>query len=337
MTFIQSAKPLTTGFSPAVSMKMTPGGSGAAINALSLYNEIADRDDADQPYRAVATRHYRNLDTCVTEEDRAFWYYLKPQTRPSFTRELLADLADMQLMVKQRFADGETPFDYAVLGSRSQDIFSLGGDLTLFAEKIRDRDRDALLKYAHACVEIVHANHTGLGNNVTTIAMVQGDALGGGFEAALSCDVLIAERQTKFGLPEVLFNLFPGMGAYSLLSRRVGMLKAEEIILSGKTYTAEEMLAIGAIDMVVEQGEGEQAVRAYIARNRSRQLALATVCKVRRRVNPISLDELRDVTEMWVDAALRLSDQDLRRMCRIAAAQDRVRVRNGRVAVSQCG
>jgi DSF synthase len=126
----------------------------------------------------------------------------------------------------------------------------------------------------------------------------------------------------------VLFNLFPGMGAYSFLSRRVGMLKAEEMILSGRTYTAEEMLAIGAIDIVVERGEGEQAVRSYIARNRTRQQALSTVYKVRRRVNPVSLEELRDVTDMWVESAMRLSEQDLRRMCRIASAQDRLRVRS---------
>ncbi len=165
-----------------------------------------------------------------------------------------------------------------------------------------------------------------------TIALLQGDALGGGFESALSCDVLIAERQAKFGLPEVLFNLYPGMGAYSFLSRRVGMLKAEEIILGGKTYTAEEMLALGGIDMVVDQGEGERAVRDYIARNRSRQLALQAVYKVRRRVNPVSLEELNDITDLWVDTALRLSDQDLRRMCRIAAAQDRFRARNAELA-----
>jgi DSF synthase len=280
----------------------------------------------------IEDRAYLELDTYITEEDRAFWYFLKPPARPSFTRQLLADLADMQHVLKQSFDSAQTPFDYAVLGSRGQTVFSLGGDLAYFAEKIRQRDREALLAYAHACVAVVHANHTGLGDNVTTIAMLQGDALGGGFEAALSCDVLIAERQTKFGLPEVLFNLFPGMGAYSLLSRRVGMLKAEQIILSGRTHTAEEMLALGAIDLVVEPGEGEQAVRDYIARNRPRQLALSTVYKVRRRVNPISLEELRDVTDIWVDTAMRLSEQDLRRMCRIAAAQDRFTARSTKVA-----
>ena len=52
----------------------------------------------------------------------------------------------------------------------------------------------------------------------TTISLVQGDALGGGFEAALCGDIIIAEKQARFGFPEVLFNLFPGMGAYNSCS-----------------------------------------------------------------------------------------------------------------------
>ena len=57
---------------------------------------------------------------------------------------------------------------------------------------------------------------------MTTIALLEGDALGGGFESALSCDVVIAEKHVKAGFPEVLFNMFPGMGGLSFLSRRVG-------------------------------------------------------------------------------------------------------------------
>jgi DSF synthase len=115
------------------------------------------------------------------------------------------------------------------------------------------------------------------------------------------------------------------------------MMKAEEMILGGRTYTADELLALGAIDMVVDQGEGEQAVKAYIAASRPRQLARAAVYKVRRRVNPVSLEELNDVTELWVDSALQLTDQDLRRMCRLSAAQDRMRARTPKPALARVG
>ena len=71
-------------------------------------------------------------------------------------------------------------------------------------------------------MRILHRNMLGLGLPLITIALVQGEALGGGFESILSFDVVIAERDARFGLPEAMFGLFPGMGAHSFLSRRLG-------------------------------------------------------------------------------------------------------------------
>jgi len=336
MTYIQDRRQTLRG--PAVEAQTHPGILLAVNNApVPAVDASAEKLKGWSARAMVAAKRYADLDVCITEEDRAFWCFMRPQERPSFTSRLLGELTDVQRTIKDLLTDEPTSFDYVVLGSHAPGIFNLGGDLALFAERIRARDRTGLLRYARACVDVSYANHTGYGNAAMTIALVQGDALGGGFESALSCDMIIAERQAKFGLPEVLFNLFPGMGAYSFLSRRVGMLKAEEMILSGRTYTADELMALGAIDMVVEQGEGEQAVREYIAGNKHRQLARAAVYKVRRRVNPVSLDELNDVTELWVDSALNLTEQDLRRMCRLAAAQDRFRARNPQPAAARFG
>jgi DSF synthase len=288
---------------------------------------------AEDPRSAaeIAACAYPELETFITEEDRAFWCFMNPRPRPSFTPQLLRDLEAMQDCISVLFDRGAAghgrPFDYFILGSRSPGVFNLGGDLNLFVEKIRARDGATLRRYGYACVEAGHANHRGYDNGVITIGLIQGDALGGGLESALSCDLLIAERQAKFGLPEVLFNLFPGMGAYSFLSRRIGPIKAEEMIMSGRIYTAEEMLALGVVDVLAEAGEGQRAARAYIAANRTRRNAHSAIYKVRRRVNPVPLEELRDVVDTWVEAALALEEADLRKMTRIAAAQDRFRAR----------
>ena len=325
---VKFARSLPTARWPELGAKSGVAGRPAPILAFP-----GDDNPINQgsPRDVVAGQYFANLDVALTEEDRAFWCFMKPVRRPSFTLELLADLERMERMIGSLFAAaprGEpAPFDYFVLGSHSQGVFNLGGDLVLFAENIRRGDREELRRYADACINFGYANHIGFGQGVLTIALIQGDALGGGMEAALSCDVLIAERQAKFGLPEIVFNLFPGMGAYSCLSRRVGMLKAEEIIMSGRVYSAEEMQALGVVDMVVDEGEGERMIREHIARNRSRQLAHSAIYKVRRLVNPISLEELRGVTELWVDTALHLSEQSLNKMCRLAAAQDRFRIR----------
>ncbi|MDQ2804613.1 MAG: crotonase/enoyl-CoA hydratase family protein, partial [Pseudomonadota bacterium] len=255
---------------------------------------------------------------------------LNPQARPSFTQQLLTDLNGMQRLITRLFAGaspGERPFDYFVLASRTPRVFNLGGDLVHFRQKIEQRDAEALRRYAYSCVETGYANYVGYGQRVITMALIQGDALGGGFESALSCDLLIAERQAKFGLPEVLFNLFPGMGAYSFLSRRIGVAKTEEMIASGQIYSAAEMHALGIVDVLVDEGQGEQAVRQYIATHGPRYNAHSSMYQVRRRVNPVTLEELRDVTDMWVDAALRLSEHDLKKMTRLANAQDRSRQR----------
>ena len=103
------------------------------------------------------------------------------------------------------------------------------GDLNLFRNYIESNNRDGLFNYAVRCIDILHENICHLDCDLTTIALVQGRcARREVFESALASNVIVAEKGVKMGLPEVLFNLFPGMGAYSLLSRRVGTSKAEK-------------------------------------------------------------------------------------------------------------
>jgi DSF synthase len=202
-------------------------------------------------------------------------------------------------------------------------VFNLGGCLPLFAEAIRRQDRATLQRYARACIDVLHTNAVSFDLPIITVALVQGEALGGGFEAALSCDVIVAEQGARFGLPEVLFNLFPGMGAYSFLARRIGAARAEELILSGEIYTAEQLHALGLVHVVAERGRGEHAVRDYIARTARRRKAFNGIYAAGRCVNPVSMTELMRVAEIWVDTALQLDEPDLRKMERLAAAQDR--------------
>lgn len=143
------------------------------------------------------------------------------------------------------------------------------------------------------------------------------------FEHALSFDLIVAERSAKLGLPEILFNMFPGMGAYSFLSRRMDRARAEAMILSGRLYGAEELHEMGVVDVLAEDGEGQQAVQEYIARHNRKFNAHQATHRARRRVNPVTLDELTDVVDIWAESALNLTEADLRKMDRLCAAQDR--------------
>jgi len=116
------------------------------------------------------------------------------------------------------------------------------------------------------------------------------------------------------------------MGAFSFLSRKVGMRVAEEIVTKGKSYTAQEMADLGVVDLVCEDGGGEDAVYEWIGARARKAPALQAISKAKQRVNPVTFDELRDVVLGWVDAALALTPRDLRVMERLIAAQNRQRV-----------
>ena len=275
----------------------------------------------------VARSRYRNLVVELDPADRTYWCFMRPEGRPSFTPDLIRDASEMQRALQRLFAErsGEpqTPCDYYISGSAIPGIFNLGGDLRLFREAIRSGDRAGLRRYGRACIEIAYRTATAFDLPVITIALIQGDALGGGFESALAHDLIIAERQAKMGLPEILFNLFPGMGAYSFLSRRVGVVTAERMITSGRLYTAEEMHEAGVVDILAEPGRGVEAVRSYVQQQRRRHATHQALYQVRRRVNPVTIEELHDVVDIWVDTALKLGEADLKKMERLTAAQDR--------------
>jgi len=145
----------------------------------------------------------------------------------------------------------------------------------------------------------------------------------GGFETALASDVLVAEENAQLGLPEILFNLFPGMGAYSLLSRRVGPRVAEEMITSGRIYSAAELHQMGIIDVLAKDGQGEAAARDWIERNQKRRNGFQAVMEARKVVSPVSREELDKISNVWVDAALRLEERDLKMINRLVRSQSR--------------
>jgi DSF synthase len=249
---------------------------------------------------------------------------MRPRGRPSYNLDLLEDFHAWQRGIIAAFENRPNDLRFLLLGSRTPGVFNLGGDLDLFAAKIRDRDRHALVAYGESCVRILHRNMNCLGLPMVTIGLAQGDALGGGFESLLSFNVIIAERDAKFGFPENIFGLFPGMGAYSLVARRVGAAFAEEMMLSGRIYTAEEMKDVGLVHILAEPGQGIAEARDYIQRSKRRHTGSRSIYQIGREVNPITLTELDRIVQVWADACLQLRDRDLKVMHRLVSAQDRL-------------
>jgi len=273
---------------------------------------------------------YEQISTRFDAEQGVLWTFMNPKGVPCYNLTLLEELLYHYRCIENSggkvFFGGKVfPIKYVVYGSKFPGVFNLGGNLSLFSQLITKRDRKSLLHYATLCIDVVMSMTSHYDNlPVTTISLIQGDALGGGFEAALTSDLIIAERSSKMGFPEILFNLFPGMGAYSFLARKLGTIQAERMLLSGKMYSAQEMYELGVVDVLAEDGEGEATVLEYVQRQKRRANGFQAIQRARQRFNPVTYQELLDITTIWVDAALQLGDNDLKMMNRLARAQQKL-------------
>jgi DSF synthase len=277
---------------------------------------------------------YSSLRVYEDVSNSTFWCHMHARRfpndmayRPCFSTQLIKEVRDFQLHTAEALrrpmhAARSSDIKHVVLASEA-DVFNLGGDLELFCRLIRAQDRGALLAYARQCVEGVYSFYRGLNENIHTIALVQGDALGGGFEAALSCSTIVAESGVSMGFPEVLFDLFPGMGAYSFLRRRISSSQAQRMMLDGRMYTSDELFQMGIVDVLVPRGDGVEAVHDVIKRNQRIAHARTAMSRVESVCHPVSFDELMTITDIWVDTALQLGDKSLRTMERLVRAQYR--------------
>ena len=271
---------------------------------------------------------FKQIEVQIEPNEGIVWVYQKPYPRPCFNPHLIGEVRKIQTMLEQYNGklpyDGELiPINYHVLDSRTPDIFSMGGDISLFRECIINKDKDRLLKYAKTCIDTIHSFISGFRLSITTISLVRGDAFGGGFEVALSCNVVIAERGNKLGFPEILFNLFPGMGGYHLLLQRLPPCEVEKMMLNGRIYSSEELFDMGVIDILTDIDEGKAAVYSYIERSTKYQNGFQAMQHVKESVNPITYEDLWDVCSYWVDIAMQISERDLKLMDRLVNAQDR--------------
>lgn len=279
-------------------------------------------------------RRETNYSTLRIQEDPGndtYWCFMHAQQcfndpgyRPCFNqplmKEMLSYLRGSAAQINLRSTAAGRSISHIVVASDAH-VFNLGGDLSLFARLIREGDREGLLAYARDCIDGVHILHNNLHPTAHTIALVEGDALGGGFELALSCQTIIAESGVSMGFPEVLFGLFPGMGAYSFLRKRLSARLAEEMMLSGRIYSSDELHSMGVIDVLVSKGGGVRAVEEQVHRNQRTAIARLAVDRIRQIADPVTLQELMRIAEVWVDSALQVGEKSLRTMERLVHAQ----------------
>jgi len=243
------------------------------------------------------------------------WTSFAPYPRTglqNFTADLVDEFQNVIDALRSEACTTTAPLHYAVVQSRHPDYFSVGGDLNFFRECIQARQADRLYAYSMRCLNLLHGWSAQMKETLTSISLVQGRALGGGFEMALSTDFLIAEEQSTFGFPEIMFGLFPCTGAMSLLTDRIGARQAERMMTNKKIYKAAELLDMGLIDQVCAKGEGELAVEQFVANHSSRLKARLKVQASRYRHAPLDHVEGVRIVEDWVETAMSLTPDELR-------------------------
>jgi DSF synthase len=210
-----------------------------------------------------------------------------------------------------------------VMSSDVPRVFNFGGDLALFVLLVRAGDVESLKLYGKRCVDLVWWMENAANLGVHTTVLSQGDTLGGGLESVLPFHKVIFERGANGGFPEVLFNLFPGMGAWDFTIRKAGFAVANEMILSGRLYSAEELYHRRVVDLLCEDGEGEAAIERAVRDVDPRLRGTLAALRARRVVAPIRYESLIAIVEQWAESAMGLTDRDLRLMERLARAQAR--------------
>jgi DSF synthase len=303
-----------------------PGGGARSRDAIPAPSDVIGLSRSTQPVGIGRVKLFDlgQLDVDWEESTGILWAFMTPEDRPNYSMAMLRDSMRCLDGVRERFGYVGSPLRYMVVGSRFPGIFNLGGDLENFATWAEAGDRRALLDYGYLCVELIHRVWTSNHMPMINIALVQGDAFGGGMESMLCFDIIVAERQARFCLPEIKFGLYPGMGAYSLLTRKVGQVQAEKMIRGGRTYTAEEFYDMGLVTVLADKGQGEAALRDYVASIGPRHVGHLGVFEVGRRISPLTMDELRDIVELWADTALALPSSSIRMMRKIARAQSQI-------------
>jgi enoyl-CoA hydratase len=134
---------------------------------------------------------------------------------------------------------------------------------------------------------------------LTTIAAVHGVTFGGGFELALACDLIIADKMARFCFPELRLGLIPGFGGIPRLKRDLGNAVVRDLLLTGRSFNAAKAQQIGLVSQVVGEGEALRAARATAAQ--LKKFDRATAAAAKKFIKPIPHEELRREIDLFCE------------------------------------
>lgn len=217
-------------------------------------------------------------------------------------REPCNELGSLSLGELEQFvsalAELESVAHALIIYSELKSGFCAGADLRELYTRSKAMERSAALGGVRDFLERIHAVLNRIdASPLTTIAAVHGVTFGGGFEMALTCDLIIADKMARFCFPELRLGLIPGFGGIPRLKRDLGNAVVRDLLLTGRSFNATKAQQIGLVSQVVGEGEALRAARATSAQIGKFDRQTATAAK--KFIKPIPHDELREEIEIF--------------------------------------
>ena len=223
-------------------------------------------------------------------------------------REPCNELGSASLEELEKFAvalDGMQAEAHAlIICSELKPGFCAGADLRELYERSQAMEKNEAARGVRDFLERIHRVLNLIdAAPLTTIAAVHGVTFGGGFELALACDLIIADKMARFCFPELRLGLIPGFGGIPRLKRDLGNAVVRDLLLTGRSFNATKAQQIGLVSQVVGEGEALRAARATAAQ--LGKFDRATAAAAKKFIKPIPLEELRREIDIFCELFAR--------------------------------
>ena len=187
-----------------------------------------------------------------------------------------------------------------ILYSELKSGFCAGADLKELYSRSQEMERPEAVKAVRSFLERIHRVMNAIdASSLTTIAAVHGVTFGGGFELALVCDLIIADKMARFCFPELRLGLIPGFGGIPRLKRDLGNAVVRDLLLTGRSFNASKAQQIGLVSQVVGEGEALRVARATAAQ--LGKFDRRTAAAAKKFIKPIPYEELQREIDIFCD------------------------------------
>ena len=187
-----------------------------------------------------------------------------------------------------------------IISSARKEGFCAGADLRELYHGAQSLPRERKLAGVRDFLERIHRVMNAIdATPLTTIAAVHGIAFGGGFELALTCDLIVADKMARFCFPELRLGLIPGFGGIPRLKRDASNAVVRDLLLTGRSINAAKAQSAGLVSQVTGEGDALHVARATAAQLAKFDRAASAAAK--RFIKPVPHEELRREIEIFCD------------------------------------